>query len=101
MFGIYPKSFHVLQEIFTKHSNIFEVKIYGSRAIGNFREGSDIDLTITNQIDIEELNQIVNEIEESPIPYLVDISIYDNLNSITLKEHIDRVGKILYSKKQQ
>jgi uncharacterized protein len=99
MFGIYPKSFAVLQEIFSKHSNVSEVKIYGSRAKGNYREGSDIDLVITNSIEYTELLAIMEEMEESTIPYLVDISIYEKLNSDSLKDHINRVGKLFYENK--
>ena len=98
MFGIYPKSFAVLQKIFSNHVNVSEVKIYGSRAKGNYREGSDIDLVITDDIEYSELYSIISEIEESIIPYLVDISVYSQLNSESLKEHINRVGKIFYKK---
>ena len=86
MFGIYPKSLVLLQKIFSKHSNVLEVRIYGSRAKGNYREGSDIDLVIVNDIEYSELQEIINEIEESIIPYLVDISIYSKLNSESLKD---------------
>ena len=98
MFGIYPKSYQVLQKIFSLHSNVLEVKIYGSRAKGNYREGSDIDLVIMNDIDFNELSIIIDEIEESIIPYLIDISIYNMLNSENLKEHINRVGKVFYTR---
>lgn len=98
MFGIYSNSFAVLQKIFSNHPNVSEVKIYGSRAKGNYREGSDIDLAIMDKLEYSELHSIINEIEESIIPYLVDISIYRSLNSESLKEHIDRVGKVFYQR---
>lgn len=99
MFGLYPRSYQIIQSIFRNHENVEKVIIYGSRAKGNYREGSDIDLTLLGDIEYKELIQLKYELEESSIPYLVDISIYENLNSESLKEHIDRVGKIFYQKK--
>ena len=99
MFGLYPTSLNELLSIFEKHKNIDEVIIYGSRAIGNYKEGSDIDLTLIGKIDYSELFDIKDEIENSNIPYLVDLSIIQKLNSESLKEHIDRVGKTFYKKK--
>ena len=99
MFGLYPTSLKELLSIFEKHKNIDEVIIYGSRAIGNYKEGSDIDLTLIGKIDYSELFDIKDEIENSNIPYLVDLSIIQKLNSESLKEHIDRVGKTFYKKK--
>ena len=98
MFGIYPETIKILNAIFKGHDAIEEVIIYGSRAKGNYREGSDIDLTLKGNISTEELSNIYFEIDDSLTPYLFDISIYNQLNSESLKDHIDRVGKIFYKK---
>lgn len=98
MFGITQNTINELNNIFNKYENIEKVIIFGSRAKGNFREGSDIDLTIIGDIEREDLMKIKDEIDDSYIPYLFDISIYDNLNSDSLKDHINRVGKIFYQK---
>lgn len=98
-FGI-PKDLLLnLKEIFSKHSEVNCVKIYGSRAKGTFREGSDVDITlIGNDIDNTILNNIEFEIDELDSPYLFDVSIYSQLSSVNLKEHIDRIGIEIYSK---
>jgi predicted nucleotidyltransferase len=97
MFGIYPETVKKLNEIFDAY-NISEVIIYGSRAKGNYREGSDIDFTIKGNLSDNELSLIKNRIDESMIPYLFDLSIYDKIESESLKEHINRVGKIFYKR---
>ncbi len=99
MFGLYPNSYKEIISILEKHESIEKVVIYGSRAKGNYREGSDIDFTLFGTIECDELIQLKNEFEESYIPYLFDISIYKDLQSESLKEHIDRVGKIFYKRK--
>jgi len=98
MFGIYQKTTDELMSIFKKYDNIEKVIIYGSRAKGNYREGSDIDLTLIGNVERQDLMNILDEIDDSYIPYLFDISIYNQLNSESLKEHINRVGKVFYKK---
>lgn len=98
MFGIYQKTTDELMTIFEKYDSIEKVIIYGSRAKGNYREGSDIDLTLIGNIERSDLMNILDEIEDSYIPYLFDISIYNDLNSDSLKDHINRVGKLFYQK---
>ena len=99
MFGIYPKSFDEITSILQSCKRIDEVIIYGSRAKGNYKEGSDIDLTIKGAITDDDFNKIWHDLDDSYIPYKFDISIYANLTSDSLKEHIDRVGKIFYKRK--
>ena len=98
MFGITQNIINELNNIFHKYENIEKVIIYGSRAKGNFREGSDIDLTIIGGIERKDLMKIKDEIDDSYIPYLFDISIYNQLTSESLKDHINRVGKIFYKR---
>jgi predicted nucleotidyltransferase len=98
MFGIYPNSYKEIISILQKHDSIEKAIIYGSRAKGNYREGSDIDFTLFGTIQYDELIQLKNEFEESYIPYLFDISIYNDLQSESLKEHINRVGQLFYEK---
>ena len=101
MFGIYPRSYKEILAIIQKYESIEKVIIYGSRAKGTQREGSDIDITLLGEIANEDFNKLLLELDDSYIPYKFDISIYNNLNSESLKEHIDRVGKIFYKKDDQ
>ncbi len=99
MFGIYPKSFKEIIAILEKYKSIQKVIIYGSRAKGTQREGSDIDICLLGDVTNEDFNKLWLDLDDSYIPYKFDILIYNNLNSESLKEHIDRVGKTFYKKK--
>ncbi len=98
MFGIYPKSYREIIKIIESCKSINEVIIYGSRAKGNFREGSDIDFTLMGAISEKDFSKICGDLDDSYIPYKFDISIYENLKSESLKEHINRVGKTFYKR---
>jgi predicted nucleotidyltransferase len=90
---------NTITAIFRKYPGIQYVKLYGSRAKGNYRPGSDIDITIFGDASFgrTELGNVWNDLDDSDIPYFVDISIYDQLNNPELKAHIDRVGKTIYT----
>lgn len=99
IFGLTKKCLLKLKTIFEKYEEIESVIIYGSRAKGNYREGSDIDLTLVgDKISHDLLNKILQEIDLLNIPYLFDISVYKDLKSKGLLQHIRDYGKIFYKK---
>ncbi len=96
-FGLNQTTLEHIQSIFSKHPEIDQVVIYGSRAKGNFRNGSDIDLTLIGKEITEQLLLLIKlELDELNTPYLFDISIFDHLDSSDLKMHIARIGNIFY-----
>lgn len=98
-FGLNKQTIENLHEVLGLYPQIKEVKIFGSRAKGNFQEGSDIDLCITNGVLNErELNELKTKIDDLMIPYRVDIVMYEKLENRDLKEHIDRVGEVFYNR---
>ena len=99
-YGLSDQTLNTLNEIFQKYPGIEAVLLYGSRAKGNFRNGSDIDLTIkaADNFSFSDLLKISGDFDDSNLPYLVDVSVYERLSNDSLKAHIDRVGKVLYCK---
>ncbi len=86
-------------QVFQKHKEINKVIVYGSRAKGNYKPGSDIDLTISApQLSLSKLFQIENEIDDLLLPYKIDLSLYSLIENTNLIEHIERVGLVFYEK---
>ena len=97
IFGLTKETISKINSVFEKHPEVEQVEIYGSHAKGNFRTGSDIDLTLKGEkLSHEILNRINSEIDDLNTPYLFDISIFDKLNAPSLEEHIQRIGKVFY-----
>ncbi len=100
-FGLEEKIITKINNVFKKYPQVFEVILYGSRAKGNFKNGSDVDLVlIGNRLDLSLLYKIRNEIDDLLLPYSFDISILNLITNENLLEHINRVGKIFYRKVQ-
>lgn len=97
-FGLLDSDIAFISNVFLNYKAIDEVVIFGSRAKGNYKNGSDVDLAIKSQtIGIEELNAIDDALNEnSNLPYKFDIVHYEKIQTPELKDHIDRIGKRLF-----
>ena len=98
MFGLPDATLELLQRYFESIAEIKEVRIYGSRALGTYRPGSDIDLAIYTTVQQDLSGKIKADLEELPTPYLFDVTDYLHIQHLPLKAHIDQVGKILYAR---
>ena len=99
MYGL--KDIHItkIQAVFANYSMVEKAILYGSRAKGNYRNGSDIDITLVGEnLDLSTLFKIENEIDDLLLPYKTDISIFHKIENPELVDHINRVGKVFYEK---
>jgi uncharacterized protein len=88
----------MIREVFSRYPAISEVRLYGSRAKGNFREGSDIDLSIMDVgVTTAQMMQLENDFDELPTLYSIDLSLFHRIDTPSLSEHILRVGKVFYN----
>ncbi|MBC8342868.1 MAG: nucleotidyltransferase domain-containing protein [Bacteroidetes bacterium] len=102
LIGLSNTDFQSIIHIFASNSDIDTVFLYGSRAKGNFRKGSDIDITLSGSaLTLRDLNQIELALDNLMLPYSFDISLLTNIDNQELLEHIERVGLILYQKSME
>ena len=97
-YGLNKEVIDKINSIFAKHSDIEKVILYGSRAKGNYKNGSDIDLTIVGKIELLHLHKIENELDNLLLPYTLDLSVMSTITSKELLEHIQRVGVDFYER---
>lgn len=88
-----------LRSLFARHPGIAEVIVFGSRAKGKFREGSDIDMALKGKaLDSLMLVKLNEEYDALYLPWKLDLVIYDKIKNPDLKDHIQRVGVSFYKK---
>ncbi len=101
-YGLDNNVIEKILSVFSKFPTIQKVVLYGSRAKGNYKNGSDIDLCLFGKdLDLKLLYQIEEALDNLFLPYSFDLSIYSNLSNQDLIDHIDRVGIALYPKSQE
>lgn len=101
-FGLKEKTIGQICEVLQKFPQVSRATVYGSRAKGNFKTGSDIDLTLHGDDDLTLpiLLKIMDEIDNLLLPYSFDLSIFSQINDLEVIDHINRIGQTFYEKPQ-
>ena len=100
MFGLSVDALRKIREAFAGFPRIEKVVIYGSRAKGNHRKGSDIDITLIGKnLTLENtIYPLTSALDDLYLPYTFDISIFNQLDEPEFIDHILRVGKTFYER---
>jgi len=97
-FGLKNDIIKQVNYVFAKYPQIEKAIIYGSRAKGNYKTGSDIDLSLTGEdLTLSLIHAVELEIDDLLLPYTFDISIFNQISNPDLIEHINRVGLVFYT----
>ena len=88
-----------IRAVIANYPEVETVILYGSRAKGNYRQGSDIDLTLLGGgMTPSILGRIRNDFDDGSLPYRFDLSILSQVTDADLIDHIRRVGVVFYEK---
>jgi predicted nucleotidyltransferase len=99
--AVQPSVAEEIRAVFRRHPEVQRATLFGSRAKGNFREGSDIDLALEgNALESRHLATMhPGELDETPIPQKVDLLLKKTLHHQELLDHIERVGVVFMTGK--
>lgn len=98
-YGLKPEVITRIAQILAAHPEVEQAVLYGSRAKGTHKTGSDIDLTLKGEmLSLPQLLKMENELDDLLLPYKIDLSIFHALDNPDLIDHINRVGVVFYSK---
>lgn len=88
-----------IHAVLARFPEIEKALLYGSRAKGNPKPGSDIDLTLLGPSLTSGLRaKIAWELDDLHLPHTIDLSLFDELRHADLREHIRRVGVVFYQR---
>ena len=86
-----------IQGVLATFPAIEQATLYGSRALGRYRPGSDIDLTLAGDgLDGRTLARLDGALDDLLLPWRFDLSVQSFLQSPELIDHIQRVGTLFY-----
>lgn len=87
-----------IKTVFAAHPEIEHAILYGSRAKGTYRSASDIDITLVGKnLNLTIQQSVENQLDDLLLPYKFDVSIFHQIENKDLIQHIERVGKTIFS----
>ena len=100
-FGLKEKDTEKIISVLSEHPEVEEAIIFGSRAKGNYKKGSDIDIALKGKLTfkiVSHISFVLNE--ETAMPYKFDVLNYHTIRNKDLTEHIDRSGISFYNRSE-
>jgi len=99
-FGLPDEFLSVVGLFGNSNPKIEQIILYGSRATGQYRNGSDVDLALVgSHLTIDDIIQFERQLESLDLLNRFEILIFDRISSSELKEQILTLGIELYSRK--
>lgn len=102
-YGVSERSWRLLLESLAGCPEVERAILFGSRAMGNYRKGSDIDIALVGDCvsprTIAHLSALLNE--RLPLPYQIDLVDYSHIASPALKQHIDEHGVEIWKRQER
>jgi len=95
MYGISQNALDKIKTVLFSMQGVEQVILFGSRAKGNYKEGSDIDLTVKGNLAFENLVKMSVTLDDLNLPWEIDLSLYSQIENKNLLDHIDRVGIVI------
>jgi len=98
-FGLSQEAIREIQGVLALYPEVEKAILYGSRALGTFKPGSDIDLTLTGEkLTHNHLLGIMSDLDDLLLPWMIDLSLLSDLDNPELRNHVQRVGQTLYER---
>lgn len=101
-YGLSDQVIAQIQAVLRKYPQVRRAVLYGSRAKGCYKPGSDIDLTLVggDDLTLDVLHHISWELDELPLPYTFDLSLFHQIDDLDVIQHIQRVGVVFYEREE-
>ncbi len=97
--GLEPRHRKLLLDILTAHPRVQRIVLFGSRATGQWRPGSDIDLALFGEsLDWRDLGKLILAIEQTTIPWEVDLVLASQIEKDALRRHIQEEGIVWFDR---
>lgn len=98
-FGLRDQVVDSIASVLAKEPRVKGALVFGSRAKGNYKEGSDLDLCLEGEgLDLEVLSALETELDDLYLPWKIDLIPRSSIDNEELLAHIERVGQVLFAR---
>lgn len=98
-YGLPERTIEKIRAVLTRYPEVDRAVLYGSRAKGSYKPGSDIDLTLYGSgLTSQRCATIAEGLDDLLLPYTIDLSVFSELKHPELEAHIQRVGVVFYER---
>jgi uncharacterized protein len=99
-FGLKETTIQKICDVLARYPQVKKAVLYGSRAKGDYKNGSDIDLTLLGEeeLTLNIMCGIIGELDNLLLPYTIDLSIFRDIKDEEVIAYIERVGVPFYEK---
>ena len=92
-FGLRDEIYNKIKEITEKYN--YKFVIFGSRARGDYKNNSDIDIAICGNVTVEDEMKMKNDFDSIDMEYMIDIIIINKIDKKELLENINKEGVLI------
>ncbi|MDR2898644.1 MAG: nucleotidyltransferase domain-containing protein [Spirochaetaceae bacterium] len=96
--GLSSKDKMLIASVLATESAVEKATVFGSRAKGNYKKYSDVDIALYGCLTSHDAERIRLALDELALIYSFDVAAYNELKNAALKEHIDRIGVVVYER---
>jgi predicted nucleotidyltransferase len=97
--GLLPKTREAIRGVLSHHPEIEKAVLFGSRAKGTHKPGSDVDLALFgDRLSQKTLHRLYQELDDLPVPHEFSLVIFNEITDPAVAQHIQRVGQPFYEK---
>ena len=97
-FGLKDADLFSVTETFRNNTRILGAAIFGSRAKGDYKPYSDVDIVLYGDLNLSDVERVICDLEELPLVYKFDVVAYGLVKSAELRQHIERVAVCIYER---
>lgn len=98
-YGLAESTIQKIHSVLRNYPQVEKAILFGSRAKGNFKNGSDIDLSLRGRdLTLNVIYGILDDLDELLLPYTIDLSIFHQIGDPDVIDHIQRVGVTFYDR---
>ena len=97
-YGLTSQELDSILNVFEKTPEVEKAVLFGSRAKGNFRPGSDVDIVVFGKNSFDKFLTLIINLDELDLLQVIDLIKYERIEDNKVIEHIKRFGKVLYER---